>query len=171
MHELDDSTLDLSTELRWLRQAIGDLAGIITDKLDVNGPAVLDMQEAARYLSTTRRALHALRQRGGLPCRRIGRKYIFLKAELDAWLQALPGITVAQAIAAIKPEHREVWVKGSVRMRYAEPERSLPAPPLVRGPRRHLRLPSTEDTTLVRGPRGTNRERLKAEAALQKNPR
>ena len=46
MTELDDSSQDLSRELRWLRQAIGDLAEIITGKLDLRGPTVLEMKEA-----------------------------------------------------------------------------------------------------------------------------
>jgi excisionase family DNA binding protein len=101
MNELHENTPDLSTELRLLRQAIGDLAVIMTAKRDLSGPAVLDMKDAATYLSTTRHALYDIVERG-IPCRRLGRKYLFLKADLDAWLQQLPGITVAQAIAAIQ---------------------------------------------------------------------
>lgn len=53
MNELQENTPDLSTELRLLRQAIGDLAVIMTAKRDLSGPAVLDMKDAATYLSTT----------------------------------------------------------------------------------------------------------------------
>jgi excisionase family DNA binding protein len=118
---------------------------IITGKIDLRGPAVLDMKEAASSLGTTRDSLYDLVGRGGIPCRRIGRKFIFPKADLDAWLQQLPGISVPQAIASIPLERRELWVKASVRIRYEE----SPVP--------------QEYTPLTRGPKGHNRERLKAE--------
>jgi hypothetical protein len=76
---------------------------------------------------------------GGIPCRRLGRKYLFLKADLDAWLQQLPGLTVAQAIAAIKPEHRRMYVRKSVRVSYEDPDATSGLPIMLkRGPRRHI---------------------------------
>ena len=142
MKELDDSTPDLSTELRWLRQGIGDLTKIMAEKMDLNGPAVLDMPQAASYLATTKRSLYDLVKRGGIPVRKIGRKFVFRTCDLDAWLQQLPGITVAQAIATIKPEHRTMWVKG-----FCGTHRSA--------------VPQAY-TGLTPGPKGNHRARLKA---------
>ena len=85
------------------------------------------------------------REPRGIPCRRIGRKYVFLKADIDAWLQQLPGITVAQAIAAIKPEHLTMYVRQSVRISHEDPDATSGLP-----------------ITLVRRAKGRNRERLKA---------
>jgi hypothetical protein len=64
MNELHENTPDLSIELRLLRQAIGDLAVIMTAKRDLSGPAVLDMKDAATYLSTTRHSLYDIVERG-----------------------------------------------------------------------------------------------------------
>jgi excisionase family DNA binding protein len=144
MNALHESARDLPTELRLLRQAIGDLAVIMTAKMELSGPAVLDMKDAATYLSTTKNSLYDLVNRGGIPCRRIGRKYVFLKADIDAWLQQLPGITVAQAIAAIKPEHLTMYVRQSARISHEDPDATSGLPIM-----------------LVRGPKGRNRERLK----------
>ena len=146
MNALHESTRDLPTELRLLRQAIGDLAVIMTAKMELSGPAVLDMKDAATYLSTTKNSLYDLVNRGGIPCRRIGRKYAFLKADIDAWLQQLPGITVAQAIAAIKPEHLTMYVRQSVRISHEDPDATSGLP-----------------ITLVRGAKGRHRERLNAQ--------
>jgi excisionase family DNA binding protein len=122
MTELNEHVSELCRDLGGLRQLINILAEVTTDRRNRQDPAVLDMKAASTYLSTTRHSLYDLVQRGGIPCRRIGRKIVFVQAELDAWLQQLPGITVAQAIASIKPEHREMYVRKSVRIRYEDPE-------------------------------------------------
>ena len=133
MNELPESTPDLTSELRLLRQAISDLAVIMAGKLELSQAAVMNKTTAANYLGTSKPSLSHLVNKGGIPCRRIGRKYVFLTADLDAWLQELPGITVAQAIKAIKPEHLEIYVQKSVRVRYEEP--AAPEEPItLRGP-------------------------------------
>lgn len=42
-------------------------------------------QQAANYLETTRQSVHELAQRGEIG-RRVGRAWVFTKAEIDAWL-------------------------------------------------------------------------------------
>jgi excisionase family DNA binding protein len=155
MTEFNEQVSELCAELRDLRQAINTLTESITDIRPRQDAALLDIQAAAIYLSTTRNSLYDLVKRGGIPCRRIGRKLVFVKAELDTWLQQLPGITVARAIASIKPEHREIYVRESVRIRYEDPELTQPAPDpptLTRGPKRHHPMPPNP-STLTLGPR------------------
>ena len=43
-------------------------------------------QQAAEYLGVTRQSVHELAQRGQIGGRRVGRTWVFTKAELDAWL-------------------------------------------------------------------------------------
>jgi excisionase family DNA binding protein len=143
MNGLDESTLDLAAELRLLRQAIGELAVILTAKVDISHPAVLNIKAAATYLGTTRDALYHLLGKGRIPYRRHSKNFVFLKADLDAWLQQLPGITVAQAIKAIKPEHLTMYVRKSVRISHEDPDATAGPPiTITRGPRRTLSLPS-----------------------------
>lgn len=46
----------------------------------------LDMASAANYLGRSAHWLSVNRARLGIPAYRIGRRYFFLKEELDAWL-------------------------------------------------------------------------------------
>jgi hypothetical protein len=145
MDELPENTPNLVTELRTLHQAIAQLGIIMTAKAEAPPPAVMRLKAAAAYLAMTLIGLRSAVKTGGIPCRRQGKLYIFLKADLDRWLAALPGITVEAALKTIKPEHSVVYVQQSVTLRHAEP--ALQEPMLLK-----------------RGPKGTNRLRLQNKA-------
>jgi excisionase family DNA binding protein len=51
-----------------------------------NPQNVLTLDEAARYLRTSRKTLSKLVRQGRLPSRRVGRSYRFLRLELDRFL-------------------------------------------------------------------------------------
>lgn len=48
----------------------------------------LDLEEAAKYLSLGKTQLYALAREGRIPASKIGKKWTFEKAKLDAWLRA-----------------------------------------------------------------------------------
>lgn len=52
---------------------------------------VLDVAACAAFLGTTEIAIRARVRRRQLPFRRFGRRIVFLRAELTAYLAALPG--------------------------------------------------------------------------------
>lgn len=56
--------------------------------------AILDVRGAASLLGMTDKALRRQVERGRVPFRRLGRKVIFLRNELEAWLHELPGVTL-----------------------------------------------------------------------------
>ena len=58
---------------------------------------VLDISEAALYLRTTERAVRGRIARRQLPHRQLGRRIYFLKHELNAFLEGLPGLSLAEA--------------------------------------------------------------------------
>jgi hypothetical protein len=67
---------------------------------------VLDVRAASELLGWTEHATRARIERRELPHRRLGRdgrgRIVVIKAELVAWLSALPGVTVEEAIARAK---------------------------------------------------------------------
>jgi excisionase family DNA binding protein len=62
--------------------------------------AVLGITDAAYFLSLREGAIVRLAREGRIPYRRIGRKIVFIKAEMETWLFRLPGVSVSDAIAA-----------------------------------------------------------------------
>jgi Helix-turn-helix domain len=58
--------------------------------------AVLDITDAAYYTRFRERQLMDLVAAGKIPYRKQGKTVIFLRRELDAWLETLPGLTHAQ---------------------------------------------------------------------------
>ncbi len=56
-------------------------------KLD---PGMMYRPVASQYLGTTEKGVLHLVKKRGLPCRRQGRRLVFVKTELDAWMAALP---------------------------------------------------------------------------------
>ncbi len=48
----------------------------------------LSLEETARYVNLGKTALYALAREGRIPARKSGKKWVFEKAELDAWLRA-----------------------------------------------------------------------------------
>ena len=54
--------------------------------------AYLTTEEVAILLGRTPKAIRRLVERGQLPHRKLGRTVIFLRAELDEFIEALPGL-------------------------------------------------------------------------------
>jgi len=73
----------------------------VQDKRTVRAPAngagaLLDVRGAACLLGMTEKSVRHLIERGRLPHRKIGRRVVLVKAEIDAWIDTLPGVTVNQ---------------------------------------------------------------------------
>jgi len=62
----------------------------------------LDVISAATYLGTTSGAVYAAVARRQIPFRRLGRKILFDKNELDAYIKSLEGVSVEEAVARIQ---------------------------------------------------------------------
>jgi len=56
----------------------------------MNAHDVLDVNDAAAYLKRSRRAIYTAVSRKRLPVRRWGRRLVFLRCDLEAFLRALP---------------------------------------------------------------------------------
>lgn len=67
----------------------------------------LTIAEAAPPLGLTEKALRQRIFRGQLPYRKLGRRVLIPAEELERFLAALPGKTVAEAVAAV--EDRSKW--------------------------------------------------------------
>jgi len=59
----------------------------------------LDVKGAAQYLGMTVMAVYAAVARRQIPFRRQGRKLVFDRLELDAYMHGLEGVDVSEAIA------------------------------------------------------------------------
>ena len=59
-----------------------------------NGSALLDVRGAALYLGLSPKALRRHLERGRVPYRRLGRKIVFVRTEIKAWLDGLPGLNL-----------------------------------------------------------------------------
>ena len=68
--------------------------------------AVLNATDTAYYLSLSEGEIRELITRGQIPYRRLGRTYLFLIRDLEAWFNALPGVSVYEALAATPPVER-----------------------------------------------------------------
>jgi excisionase family DNA binding protein len=70
----------------------------------LNG-AVLDVRSAAGLLGTTEKTVRRLVDRRALPFRRLNSRIIFLRAELETFLAALPGCSAKEARENIEMRH------------------------------------------------------------------
>lgn len=59
----------------------------------------LDAEGAADYLGMTPAAVRKAAERRVLPCAKLGRKLVFDTVKLDAYLNALPGVSLDEAVA------------------------------------------------------------------------
>lgn len=59
--------------------------------------AALDVRGASAFYGGTEKQTRGLVERRLIPCRRLGTRIIFIKAELEAWLANLPGCTPDEA--------------------------------------------------------------------------
>lgn len=64
----------------------------------ING-VMLDVKSASDFLGETEKAIRARVARRMIPFRRLGRRIIFLRTELEAWLAALEGCSLDEALA------------------------------------------------------------------------
>ena len=62
--------------------------------------AVFNCTDAAYYLGLREGTVVRATRHGTIPYRRIGRRILFIKADLDTWLSLLPGVSVVDAVAA-----------------------------------------------------------------------
>jgi len=69
--------------------------------------ALLDVRGAAQLLGTTERAIRHQVARQVLPFRRRGRRVIFLRAELENFINTLPGCSLEEAQNQIKRRQGE----------------------------------------------------------------
>lgn len=72
-------------------------SGQQTGPRKIDGLAV-DVRGGGVLIGQTERAVYGMVARGLIPYRRRGGRIIFLRAELEAWLQALPGVTLEEAM-------------------------------------------------------------------------
>ena len=66
----------------------------------------LTVVEAALVLGTTQKAIRQRIARGQIPFRRWGRRVLIPAAELERFLQALPGCTAGEAVEAAEEAGR-----------------------------------------------------------------
>jgi excisionase family DNA binding protein len=65
--------------------------------MDVQLPAVMNVNEVAAYLRIPRASVYKLAQRGKIPCQKAGRHWRFRREAIDRWLEASPGSTLGAA--------------------------------------------------------------------------
>ena len=70
----------------------------------VNGFA-LDVRTGSAFCGWSEKTSRAMIERGVIPYRRRGGRIIFIKSELEAWLQGLEGCTLAEARANQEARH------------------------------------------------------------------
>jgi len=63
----------------------------------ING-AVLDVRTGSLFLGWSAKKTYGMVDRRLIPYRRSGGRIVFIKAELEAWLAGLPGVTLAEAV-------------------------------------------------------------------------
>ena len=54
--------------------------------------------EVMKYLGKSRPFVYTLMARDGLPARRMGKSWVFSKAEVDAWIGSRPGVNLPTAV-------------------------------------------------------------------------
>lgn len=69
------------------------------------GGKVLGVRECAAFLGGTEKHMRGLIARRLIPFRRLGGRIIFLRAEVEAWLENLPGCTADEARGNIEARH------------------------------------------------------------------
>lgn len=88
--------------------------------------ALLDVRSAAAFLGVTEKTLRARVARQTVPFRRLGGRVIFLKSELEAFLESLPGCDLTEAlenVASRRVGHDETTSAAFMGRRLAGAER------------------------------------------------
>jgi excisionase family DNA binding protein len=92
--------LNLRLENEFIDALVERVATVVVDRLAVEqaAPAYFGVRELASYLCCSPKAVYRLVQRG-LPHRRPngGRRLMFVRAEVDAWVRAQEGVIVPTA--------------------------------------------------------------------------
>ena len=60
--------------------------------------AMCDLTEAAEILGITQKALRARVARQAVPYRKLGGRVMFVRAELERFIEALPGVSLESAL-------------------------------------------------------------------------
>ena len=71
--------------------------GQATGRRKIDG-AILDVRGTALFIGSTEKGVRSAVERGVLPFRRYGRRLVFLRAELEKYLESLPGCTLEQVM-------------------------------------------------------------------------
>lgn len=58
---------------------------------------VRSIRQQAELLGKTERSLRGLVARRMIPFRKLGSRVVFIASEIDAWLAAMPGVTLSEA--------------------------------------------------------------------------
>ena len=57
---------------------------------------LLSIEEGAKVLGKTQRALYRMIARREIPYRKVGRRVFFVESELDAFIKDLPGVSLVE---------------------------------------------------------------------------
>jgi excisionase family DNA binding protein len=57
-----------------------------TQSVPANGPTVISAKEAAALIGIHHTTLYEAARRGDIPCRRVGRRFVFVREPLIHWL-------------------------------------------------------------------------------------
>lgn len=63
---------------------------------------MLDVKGVASLLGLTEKGLRRQVDRRRVPYRRLGRKVVFIKSEIEAWMNALPGAKLEEVLSEQK---------------------------------------------------------------------
>ncbi len=78
------------SELRAVRSEMSSLRELLTNRMQVNGPPIQDeiltRSQLAEVLCVCAESVTRLVRDEGLPCRRVGKEYRFLRSQVVAWL-------------------------------------------------------------------------------------
>lgn len=64
----------------------------------IGDAAMLDVKGAASLLGMTEKGLRRQVERRRVPYRRLGRKLVFIRSEIEAWIYGLPGAKLEEII-------------------------------------------------------------------------
>jgi len=67
----------------------------------ING-AVMDIANGAAFLGVSKKTMRARVARATVPFRRLGGRIVFLKTELEEFLQALDGVNLKEALSNLR---------------------------------------------------------------------
>jgi excisionase family DNA binding protein len=80
------------SELRAMRSEVSSLRSLLTERMHGTGTPlddeILNRGQAAKLLGVCLESITKLVRDAGLPCRRVGKEYRFLKSEVLSWLAA-----------------------------------------------------------------------------------